>query len=57
MQKFVYPYIYPYEYMDDWEKINETSLAGKQYLYSHLNMEYIADACYAHIKRVLRWKI
>ena len=57
LQKFDYPYIYPDKYIDDWEKINETSLAGKKYFYSHLNMEYISDTCYAHTKRVLKWKI
>ena len=29
----------PYEYMDDWEKFNETSLPKKEDCYSHLNME------------------
>ena len=35
--------VYPYEYMDDWEKINKTSVPKKQDFYSHLNMEDIAD--------------
>ena len=30
--------------MDDWEKLNETSLPGKEDFYSHLNMEDITDA-------------
>ena len=33
--------LYTYEYMDDWEKINETSLPKKEDFYSHLNMEDI----------------
>ena len=41
-------------YMDDWEKFNETSLLEKEYFYSHLNMEYITDADYAHAKRVCK---
>ena len=45
---------YPYVYMDDWEKFNETSLREKEDFYSHLNMENIADADYAHAKRVCR---
>ena len=45
--------VYPYEYMDDWEKINETSLPGKKNSYSHLNMEDITDADYAHAKKSL----
>ena len=30
--------VYPYEYMDNWEKFNETSMPEKEYLYSHLNI-------------------
>ena len=30
----------PCEYTDDWEKINETLLPGKEDFYSHLNVEY-----------------
>ena len=36
--------------MDDWKKINETSLTKKEDFYSHLNMEDITDAGYAHAK-------
>ena len=46
--------VYPYEYMDDWEKFNETSLPEKEGFYSHLNMEDITDADYAHAKRVCK---
>ena len=42
---------YTYEYMDDWEKFNETLLPEKEDFYSHLNMEDI-NADYAHAKRV-----
>ena len=44
--------VYPFEYMDDWEKFSETSLPKKEDFYSHLNMEDITDADYAHSKRV-----
>ena len=27
--------VYPYEYMDEWEKFNETTLPEKEYFYSH----------------------
>ena len=37
--------------MDDWEKFNETSLPEKEDTYSHLHMEDITDADYAHAKR------
>ena len=40
--------VYPYEYMDDREKFNKTSLPEKENFYSHLNMEDITDADYAH---------
>ena len=46
--------IYPYEYMDDWEKFNETSLPEKEDFYSHLNMKDITDADYAHAKGVCK---
>ena len=42
--------VYPYEYIDDWEKFNETSLPEKEKkkkIYGHLNAENIAaDADY-----------
>ena len=38
--------------MDDWEKVNETSLPEKEDFQSHLNMEDIIDADYAHAKRI-----
>ena len=44
----------PYEYMDDWEKISETSLPEREDFYSHLNMEDITDADYVHTKRVCK---
>ena len=43
----------PYKYMDDWEIFIETSLSEKDF-YSHLDMEDISDADYAHSKRVCR---
>ena len=39
------------KWMDDWEKLNETSLPEKGDFCSHLNMEDINDADYAHPKR------
>ena len=40
--------------MDEWEKINETSFPKKEDFYSHLSMENITDADYAHAKRVFK---
>ena len=33
--------VYPYEYMDDWEKFNEVTLPAKEQFYRNLNMEDI----------------
>ena len=46
--------VYPYEYMDDWEKFNETTLPEKEDVYSNLNMEDITDKDYMHGKRVFK---
>ena len=46
--------VYPYEYMDDWEKFNKTSLPEKEGFYSPLNMEDITDTHYAHAKKVCK---
>ena len=40
--------------MDDWEKFNETTLPEKEYFYSHLNMDDITDADYAHAKEFVK---
>ena len=45
---------YPYDYMQDQEKINKTLSLEKEDFYSHLNMEDITDADYAHTKRVYK---
>ena len=36
--------VYSYEYMDNWEKSNETWLPKNENFYSHLNTEDITDA-------------
>ena len=46
--------VYPYEYMDDWEKFNETSLLEKEDFYSQLNLKDTTDTDYAHGKRVCK---
>ena len=45
---------YPYEYMENWEKFNETSLREKEEFYSNLNMGDITNAYYMHAKRVCK---
>ena len=44
--------VYPYEYMDSWEKINETVLPAKKAFYSNLNLEDISDEDYLHAQKV-----
>ena len=57
--------VYPYKYMDEWEKFNETSLPENEDFYSHLNVKGINDTdyyvkgindtdYYAHTKRVCK---
>ena len=46
--------VYSYDYMDDWEKVDETSLPEKEDFCSHLNMEDITDADYPHAKGVCK---
>ena len=46
--------VYPYEYMDSWEKFNETSLPSKQEFYSNLNMEDIDETDYRHGNNVFK---
>ena len=42
--------VYPYEYMNDWIKFNETTLPEKEEFHSNLDMKEIADADYMHAK-------
>ena len=46
--------IYPYEYMDNWERFDETSLPDKESFYSCLNMENIDDIDYRHGNNVFK---
>ena len=46
--------VYPYEYMDSWEKFNETSSPSKKDFYSNLNMEDIDDIDYRHGNNVFK---
>ena len=44
--------VHPYEYMDSWERFNETSLPSKKSFYSELNLEDISDKDYLHAQKV-----
>ena len=46
--------VYPYEYMDSWERFEETALPPKEAFYSKLSDEHISDSDYAHAQHV--WK-
>ena len=46
--------VYPYEYMDEWRKFNETTSPKNEEFYSNLNMEDITDEDYVHPKRVCK---
>ena len=46
--------VYPYEYMDNWEKFDETSLPDKEPFYSSLNMENINDIDQRHGNNVFK---
>ena len=46
--------VYPYEYMDSWERFNETSLLSKKYFYSELTLEDISDKDYEHAQKVFK---
>ena len=46
--------VYPYEYIDNWERFNETLLPNKESFYSNLNMENIDDIDYRHGNNVFK---
>ena len=44
--------VYLYEYINSWEKFNETVLPPKKAFYSNLNLENISDEDYLHAQKV-----
>ena len=46
--------VYPYEYMDSWERFDETSLPDKDAFYSSLNMQDITDVDHRHANKVFK---
>ena len=46
--------VYPYEYMDNWERFNETSLPSKESFYSNLKMKDIDEIDYRHGNNVFK---
>ena len=45
----------PYEYMDSWERYDETSLPDKEGFYSELNLKGITDKDYNHAQKI--WEV
>ena len=43
--------VYPYGYMDSWEKFDETALPPKEAFYSNLNLEDISDEDYKYAQK------
>ena len=46
--------VYPYEYVNSWDRVNETQLPPTDAFCSNLNMSLISEEDYQHAKRV--WK-
>ena len=44
--------IYPYEYIDSWERFDENTIPPKEAFYNELNLENITDKDYEHVKKV-----
>ena len=44
--------VYPYEYMNSWERFDETSLPPKKHFYSELTLEDITEKDYNHDQKV-----
>ena len=46
--------VYPYEYIDEWDKFNEKVLPCKESFYSNLTLENISEIDYAHANNVFK---
>ena len=46
--------VYPYEYMDGWDKFNGKVLPSKESFYSNLTLENISETDYAHANNVFQ---
>ena len=44
--------IYPYEYIDSWERFDENSIPPKEAFYSEKSLEGITNADYEHVKKL-----
>ena len=46
--------VYPYEYMDGWDKFNKTSMPSKESFYSNLTMEHTSETDCRHANNVFK---
>ena len=46
--------VYPYEYMDGWNKFNEKIIPSKELFYSNLTLENISEVDYMHANNVFK---
>ena len=46
--------VYPYEYIDEWDKFNEKVLPGKDSFFSNLTLENISEIDYVHANNVFK---
>ena len=46
--------VYPYEYMDGWDRFNEKSIPSNESFYSSLIMENITEIDYIHANNVFK---
>ena len=46
--------VYPYDYMSDWKRMEETTLPPQEAFYSKLSGKHISDEDYAHAQHVWR---
>ena len=46
--------VYPYEYMDGWDKFNEKIIPSKELFYSNLTLENISEVDYMHANNVFQ---
>ena len=44
--------IYPYKYIDSWERFDENTIPPKEAFYSELNLENFTDKDYEDVKKV-----
>ena len=49
--------VYPYEYIDDLIKFNETKLTTKENFYSNLHLKNITDKDYEHAKMIYMFNL